>query len=190
LEKDIKTTQIVAVSLASLILGAIGMFLIVTHSRVPKTWLPLSTDGGGIGFETQAIASGIPMPKISKPEGKAKFLDRDGGIALGYIISVPIEKLYVSTLPEKYRKMTDLGNGFQLGPPEQVIYFGHFDFTLKDADGFALMTLSSDKEDLSAGQNNPLQGATKGTVTPSIAKHTKSILVNLVIESCNPCDAK
>jgi hypothetical protein len=186
-----RAAQFIGVGLASFAIGAVCTFLLVRHTGVvAKTWFPLSTDGGGVSFNLAVFIIDIPMPTIGRPEGRAKFLDRESGIDLGYVIKLPIKPLAVSTLPEKYRKTTKMDNGLEIGPPDQVGYTGHFEFTLKDADGFVLMTVSSPQENLSAGQDNTVQGETKDSISSSIAEHTKSIVARFIVESCSPCEAK
>jgi hypothetical protein len=183
--------KLLAVGLASFILGAACMFLLTKHTNAPTTtWFSLSTDGGGVGFSTDVLKSDIPMPSTGKPEGKAKFVDRGSGRELGYVIKLPIKPLPVSTLPEKYRRTTKLDNGLEIGPPEQVHYTGHFEFVLKDADGFVLTTISGPEENLSAGQDNIVQGTTKDTIPWFAVDHTRNIVVSFSVEQCYPCDAK
>jgi hypothetical protein len=99
----------------------------------------------------EAIKADIPMPTTTKSSGQVKFLIRDNGQQLGYVLKAAIKPSPTSALPEKYRRETKGDNGLVFGPPEQVVYDGHFEFTLKDADGFVLVTVSSPVEHLSAG---------------------------------------
>jgi hypothetical protein len=144
-----KRTLILAfVATASYILGATSMYLI--KRQRPEQWISVISDGGGIGFSSEALNADIPWPQSTKPTGHVKFLIRDNGEHLGYLIKLPIKPNPTSALPAKYRKTTKGDNGFEFGPPDQVFYEGHFEFTLKDADGFVLVKINSPVEHLSA----------------------------------------
>ena len=123
---------VAGIEFASFILGAGCMFLLNRESKltVPTGWISVASEGGGIGYESDALRADIPLPKNEAPQGRVKFLNRDKGIQLGYVLKLPMKPVPVSTLPEKYRKNTKFGD-FEVGPPEQVQYVGHYDFVLK-----------------------------------------------------------
>jgi len=118
-----------------------------------------------------------------------KFLNRDKGEQLGYILKVPIKPNPTSALSAKYRKTTKDFNGLEVGPPDQVLYKGHFEFTLKDADGFVLMKLNGPVEHLSAAADNSVQGTTEETIPTSVVQRTKEVDVSFLVTFCNPCQA-
>jgi|SRR5271157_3268268 len=183
-----RAITIIGVAVVSFILGATCLYLL---KRMPTSrWISVISDGGGIGFEIATFNPDIPMPKTTKPEGRVKFLNRDKGEQLGYVLKLPISPNPTSALPEKYRRTTKDEKGLEWGPPEQVLYEGHFEFTLKDADGFVLTKISGPTEHLSAGSDNPVQGTTEETVPGSVIQRTKEVGVSFLVTSCNPCEAK
>lgn len=94
----------------------------------------------------------------------------------------------VSALPAKYRKETSLGNGFTIGPLDQISYSGAFTFRLEDGDGFTLATVVGPDETLIAASENKLQGSTENTVPESVVKRTKKVAVSFDAKKCNLCD--
>ena len=153
--------------------------------------MELSTEGHGYGMNSGALFSvDIPLPDVSKPHGKAKFLERSApgkeDIELGYIINVSVNNLDVSKIPEKYRKPRQGEGDWVIEPIEQVVYVAHFDFSLKDADGFVLMSASSEPVYLYSGKH-VFQGTTRQAIPVAVAKRTKSILTNMTVEKCETC---
>jgi hypothetical protein len=71
-----------------------------------------------------------------------------------------------------------------------VVYDGHFEFTLKDADGFVLLKMDGPTEHLYAASDNPVQGTTEGAVPKSVTERTKQVDVSFLVTSCNPCQAQ
>jgi hypothetical protein len=130
----------------------------------------------------------IPMPDVGKPQGRVKFLQRDKGIQIGYVLQLPIKPNPVSALPQKYRQETKLDNGLTVGPPDQVSYQGRFIFDLQDSDGFTLAKIVGPLEWFAAASDNPEQGTTDGTAPLSIVQRTKKIAVSFSAEKCNICD--
>jgi len=179
---------IACIVVVSFVIGAVSMYFVDRPRNSP--WLYVSSDGAGLSFEIRGFNPDIPMPKSSKPKGRVKFLNRDSGEVLGYAIELPIKDNPTASLPEKYRLTTKLENGLEIGPPDQVGYTGHFEFTLKDSDGFVLKRISSPSEHLSAGAVNSVQGSSEETVPRSVITRTKAVDVRFVVESCDPCDTK
>ena len=66
---------------------------------------------------------------------------------------------------------------------------GHFEFTLKDADGFVVMKLNGPVEHLSAASDNSVQGTTEEKARTSVIRRTKQVDVSFLVTSCNPCQA-
>ena len=177
-----------------LILGAIGtyFFLPQRHSSVPTNWRDLAADGSGFGWTSEALFSvDIPLPGVSKPHGQAKFLDRsDSGkenILLGYVVKVSVEHLDVAKIPAKYRQPKKQGE-FEIEPPTEVVYLAHLAFTLKDADGFVLLTTQTEPLHLYSGKENVFQGTALQPVSLAVARRTRSILMMLTADKCETCD--
>jgi hypothetical protein len=177
------------VAVASFVLGAVCVPYLkrATDSTVPKDWITVVPASYRFTFNSAAMRADIPLPTLTGPEGRVKFLNRDKGIQLGYVLKVPIKPLTVSSLPKQYQKTTQ-ENGYTIGPPDQVMYIGHFEFTLKDADGFILAKIAGPSEDLSAGSDNAVQATTEETVPFSAATKVKTVAVSFSAETCNPCD--
>lgn len=183
-----RAITIIGVAVVSFVVGATCMYLL---KRTPASrWISVTSDGAGFGLTEAALNGDIPWPKTTKPSGKVKFLNRDKGEQLGYVLNLPIGPNPTSALPEKYHRTTRDEKGVQWGPPDQVLYEGHFEFTLKDADGFVLTKLSGLTEHLSAGSDNSVQGTTEETVPSLVIERTKEVDVSFLVASCNPCDAK
>jgi hypothetical protein len=176
------------VALAALILGATSMYLLQRERRY--AWISVVSDGGGFGMSSEALNGDIPWPGTTKPSGRVKFLNRDKGEQLGYVLKLPIKPNPVSALPAKYRKTTKDATGMEFGPPDQVLYEGHFQFTLKDGDGFVLLKMDGPIEHLSAAAENSVQGATDQTVPDSVIQRTKEVDVGFLVTSCNPCEPR
>ena len=183
-----KSLALTAIVVVAFILGAIAMSL-YKRERASR-WILVASDSAGFGMSNDALNGDIPWPNTTKPSGGVKFLNRDKGQQLGYILNLPIKPNPVSALPAKYRRTTKDKNGLEFGPPAQVLYEGHFEFTLKDADGFVLLKMSGPVEHLSAGSENPVQGTTDNTVPQSVIALTKEVDVSFFVTSCNPCNAE
>ena len=180
---------IIGVAVVSFITGAVCMFLLMRQpaASVPKDWIKIVPAETPVLFDMTAIRHDIPMPTPGTIEGTAKYLERDKGIQVGYRLKLPIKPNPVSALPEKYRKTSDYGNGFTVGPPDQVSYTGKFTFDFQDADGFSLGKITGQPEILTAAADNSIQGMTDETVSQSIAERAKKIAVSFDAEKCNLC---
>jgi hypothetical protein len=182
-----KALTLAGVAGAAFILGALSMYLLKWERSVE--WTSVASDGAGFGMTSEALNGDIPWPKTTKPSGRVKFLSRDRGKQLGYILKLPIAPNPTAALPAKYRKITKGDNGLEYGPPDQVLYEGHFEFTLKDADGFVLMKLNGPAEHLSAASENSVQGTAEETIPDSVTRRTRQVDVSFLVTSCNPCQA-
>lgn len=182
-----KSLIFVCVALAAFILGATSMYLL--NRDRGSAWISVVSDGGGFGMSDDALNGDISWPDTAKPSGRVKFLARDAGEQLGYILKLPIKPNPTAALPEKYRRTTKGANGLEFMPPDQVLYEGHFEFTLKDGDGFVLLKVDGPKEHLSAASDNPVQGTADQTVPNSVVRRTKEVDVSFLVTSCNPCQA-
>jgi hypothetical protein len=69
--------------------------------RATLRWIAVVSDGGGFGMSSEALNGDIPWPGTTKPSGRVKFLNRDKGEQLGYVLKLPIKSNPVSALPEK-----------------------------------------------------------------------------------------
>ncbi len=163
-----------------------------THTVMHRTnhnWVELSRDHHGLAYSNEVfVDADIPLPDMKDPHGQAKFVDRGvgKGLELGFLVKASMDKLDVSKLPEKYRKPQPLGK-FTLEPTESVTYTAHLEFTLKDKDGFTLLTTKSDPIYVESGQENTLQGFAQDSVAETTALRTKSIEVKLVLNKCETC---
>lgn len=179
---------IAGVAIASFILGATSMFLLERERR--SAWISVISDGAGVAMETDALNGDIPWPDTTKPSGRVRFLNRDKGEQLGYVLKLPIKPNPTSALPAKYRRTTKGAGGLEFGPPDQVLYEGHFQFTLKDRDGFVLLKMDGPTDHISAASENSVQGTTGGTVPDSVIERTKIVEVSFLVVNCNPCQAQ
>jgi hypothetical protein len=178
---------VVCAAVAGFILGAWLMYSLKMERSA--AWISVASDGAGFGMSSEALKGDIPWPGTTKPSGRVKFLNRDKGEQLGYVLMLPIKPNPTSGLPAKYRQVTKGSDGFEYMPPEQVLYEGHFEFTLKDADGFVLMKVNGPVEHLSAAAENSVQGTVEEKVPSSVIKRTKEVDVSFLVTSCNPCQA-
>jgi hypothetical protein len=176
------------VAIAAFILGTTTMYLLKREPFSP--WISVVPDGGGFGMSSDALNGDIPWPDTSKPSGRVKFLNRDNVEQLGYVLKLPIKPNPTSALPAKYRRTSKDAKGLEFGPPDQVLYEGHFQFTLKDGDGFVLLKLDGPTEHLSAAAENSVQGTTNQAVPNSVIQRTKEVDVSFLVTSCNPCQAQ
>lgn len=175
-----------AIVVLAFVVGATSMYLL---RREPTSrWISVASDGGGFGMTDEALNGDIPWPKTTKPSGRVKFVSRDNGERLGYILTLPIGPNPTAALPEKYRRITKDKNGMEFLPPDQVLYQGHFEFTLKDADGFVLLKIDGPVEHLSSASDNSVQGTTEQTVQTSAIMHTRSVDVSFLVTACTPCE--
>lgn len=53
-------------------------------------------------MSSEALNGDIPWPVTTKPSVRVKFLNRDKGEQLGYVLKLPIKSNPVSALPAKY----------------------------------------------------------------------------------------
>src|SRR5207244_7439147 len=75
-------------------------------------------------YTTLFRSGDIPWPETTKPTGRVKFVNRNGGEQLGYMLKLPIKPNPTAALPEKYRRTTKGENGLEFGPPDQILYEG------------------------------------------------------------------
>jgi hypothetical protein len=179
---------VAGVAFLAFILGATSMYLFQRERHY--AWISVVSDGGGFSMSSEVLNGDIPWPNTTKPLGRVKFLNRDKGEQLGYVIKLPIKPNPVSALAAKYRRTTKDASGLEFGPPDQVLYDGHFQFTLRDGDGFVLLKMNGPTEHLSAAADNSVLGTTDQTVPDSVIKRTKEVDVGFLVTSCNPCQAQ
>ena len=182
-----RAISLLAIAIVAFILGAASV-LYLKRSSVPQGWISIIPDASPTLFNMATMKTDIPPPEPGKLEGRIKFLERSGGIQIGYVLRLPFKPNPVAALPAKYRKETKLENGFTIGPPDQVSYTGKFTFNLQDTDGFSLAKITGPDESLTAGSENQIQGATEATVPESVAARTKRIAVSFDAAKCNICD--
>jgi hypothetical protein len=143
-----------------------------------------------VGFTGEALGGGdIPLPRITGLKGRWKFLERDG-THFGYLITVSVDKLDKTKIPEKYKKTTteDTKAGdFIIQPIEEVVYTGHFVFTFKDKDGFILLTLNSQPHDIISGRQNQYQAVIAQPLSQEISKLTHEAIFSINVDKCETC---
>jgi hypothetical protein len=116
---------------------------------------------------TAVLVTGIPFPATTPPSGQVKFLNRDQGQQLGYVLKLPI-------------------GPNTTGRPLFNIE-GNFEFTPKDADGFVLTKISGPTETLWVNSDNTVRGTTEEVVPESVIDRTKEVDVKFTATSCYPC---
>jgi hypothetical protein len=184
-----RTLTILMVAVVSFVLGA-GCIYLVKRQPKPRTsagWITVSVTDFPIGYALDYPIETSPTPKAKGLSGKVKFLTRDNGIQLGYILKIPVEPVPTKSLPLKDQQEEKLPNGFTIGPPDQLHLEGQFDFVLKDADGFELQRISAVQQNIAAGADNERQGTANDIVPPSVVERTKQVTVSFLVKSCYPC---
>lgn len=84
-----KAFAVAGIAIVAFILGAMSMYLSTKEHRA--AWITVVSDGAGFGMTTEALNGDIPWPGTTKPSGRVKFLSRDRGEQLGYILKLPIK---------------------------------------------------------------------------------------------------
>jgi hypothetical protein len=168
------------------IVGVVCTYAVMHRSN--HNWMELTKEHHGLAFSGATFEGDIPTPDIKDPRGQAKFVDRGvgNGTELGFLVKVSVDKLDTSKLPEKYLKPRQLGK-LTIDPTESVTYNTHLEFTLKDADGFTLITAKSDPFYVESGKENTLQGFAQASIPEALVRRTKSILMELVLDKCETC---
>jgi hypothetical protein len=175
-------------------LGAILTYGVLRHHS--SAWRPISKVT--LAYKSEAIFADIPMPKINPPTGKVKFVNRGMGKGeeLGFLVKVTMDPLDQSKLPAKYKKSQEQPGGWTIGPTESVVYTSHIEFTLKDADGFVLFKTKSETDPgtewpmkVWSGHETTLQGFGQDSIPSAVLDRTKTIEIQLVIDSCDNCRA-
>jgi hypothetical protein len=173
--------------LFGVVIGAACTFGFLHHPN--HNWIQLTKDGKGLAYSLHGIFdTDISMPNLASPTGQAKFVDRDlgKGTELGFVVKTTMDKLDTTRLPARYKQTQKFGEG-TIGPTDTVTYSSHLEFTLKDPDGFVLMTTSSDPMDIWSGQENVLQGFAKDAIPASLLTRTRAIQMQLVVDKCQTC---
>lgn len=173
--------------LIGVVLGSSATYVLLHFPH--HNWVPLTKQGKGLAWSSDALFNvDIPFPETTSPEGKFKFVNRGigHGTELGFLVKTKMDKLDVSKLPAKY-KTTEQRGQFTIGPTDAVVYTGHLDFTLKDGDGFVLMTTKSEPIEIWSGKENTLQGFAKDSVPDAVVKRTVSVEMELTFDKCETC---
>lgn len=193
----------IPIIIAAAILGAFGGYLYQKYDaqKLPDVWIdipniPTSGVDSRVSYSTAEALFGadIPLPDFKSFSAKVKFtkprMKQNLGAVLGYIVSVDVENLDSSKIPEKYRKERKRqfrAGTFTLQPLEEVIYEVHFEFILIDKDGFELAKLESPKHYLYSGKNNIFQELVLKQIPVDIAKRTKKVKPRILIDKCVSC---
>ena len=168
--------------------------IFTTNSGINTEWKQLTIDPGsrGYGFSSEALFDAdIKLPDIKALTGKAKLINEPGRIRLGYLITVVVDKLDPTKMPEKYRKERDVnakGGKFTITPSEQVTYQIHYEFTFRDKDNFVIFTLKSPRDNLASGKDNQFQRIVEESIPYNIAVSTSEIAFNMSIDKCVTCE--
>jgi hypothetical protein len=173
--------------LAGVLIGVACTYALMR--RVNHNWMQLTREHHGLAYSNEVFVDvDIPLPDLKDPDGQAKFVDRGvgKGTELGFVVKVRMDNLDTSKLPEKYKKSRPWGN-LTLGPTTSVTYTAHLEFTLKDADGFVLMTTKSDSSYVESGEENVIQGIALDAIPDPLVRRTKSIVMQLVLDKCETC---
>jgi len=183
----------------SLILGLLGGYWYATlnANKLPDVWIEkqnISTKGenSGVLYLTEALFdSEICLPDIKSIRAKVKFIcppnAKPNLAAIGYVVSVEVDKLDKDKIPKKYlneREEKYKAGTFIIQPLEEVIYDVHFEFVLVDKDGFQLAELRGPKHSLTSGKTNEFQDITQGHVSIEAAKRTVDVTPRMVVEKC------
>lgn len=186
--------SIVAVSLAFLV-GLTAVFLFNWLRDRPSTdWLNTSIEQKhfGVSYATKALfGADIPFPDIRDIAGKTKFVQRNNGLNLGYVITVTQEQLDKSKVPAKYLKQKQVvieGLKVAQEPIDQVAYEVLFRFLLGDRDGFELLQVESKPEVVYSGRKNDFQGVVQQMIPVEIANRVSQVHLNTHILRCLSCD--
>lgn len=162
-------------------------FLMRTPPPKPETWITVTPVSFGMAFDDKIMEQEWTFPGITGLSGQVKFLDRDKGTQLGYKLSVPIEPMPTAKMPEVYKRVKKLANGWTEGPGEQLEMDGRFRFSLSDADGFLLTRVYGPTEHLYAGSKNEVQSTIEDPIPQSIVGRTRKVEVGFEVDDCNPC---
>jgi hypothetical protein len=131
-------------------IGAVAPRLLIHHHDI--SWLPLKTDSKNFGttYSTSVVFPDLPLPNIKSIVGRVKFINHAGPgqtTEFGYIISVDMDALDMSKIPQRYKQkkkaIVEGAEGIETTRPplDRTYYEIDFDFDLKDEDGFSLKTL-------------------------------------------------
>jgi hypothetical protein len=184
-----KTSLFVCGLFIGAIIGIVAVHFI-RHRPGHDKWLVLSTEGKGFGWMSEAlIGVDLPLPEVATPQGKGKFLDRNDiekGTRLGYLVSTHIAHLDTTHIPAKYKVERKEGD-MTWGATTEVVYSAHLEFTIKDADGFVLMTTKSPPLELWSGQENVLQGESVDEIPAGVVNRTRTIQMLLTADKCLTC---
>jgi hypothetical protein len=146
----------------------------------------------------------IELPRVSKLNGKAKFINIGNNIApqlqLGYRIVAHVDDLDLSKVPAKYLKenkeykkggfiRTKLtGEPFYPDLPiKEVKYRFQFIFDLRNSDGFILKTLTGEDQYIHSGQDYTFQSVINEIIPLGIANQITNIAFILSLKECVTC---
>jgi hypothetical protein len=135
-----RTLTIPLVAIISFVLGAGCMYFLKRQPNMPASdaWIGVTVTNFPMGYALDYPIGISPTPNVKGLTGKVKFLARDNGTQLGYLLTAPLDPIPTKSLPPKDQQQTKLPDGSTVGPPDQLHLEGQFDFILKDADGFEL----------------------------------------------------
>jgi len=96
-----RTLTILLVAIISFVLGAGSMYLVKHPSKPPLSdgWITVKVTDFPIGYVLDYPVDTLRTPKATGLTGKVKFLRRDNGIQLGYVLKIPVEPVPTKSLP-------------------------------------------------------------------------------------------
>jgi hypothetical protein len=184
-----RTLTLLIVAVMAFAIGIGGTYLVMRQSKPSNDgWIAVTVTNFPMGYALDYPIGISPTPNVKGLSGKVKFLTRDNGTQLGYILKAPLDPIPTKSLPLKDQQQTKLTDGSMVGPPEELHLEGQFDFILKDADGFELQRISALQLNLAAGDQNEKQGIADGTIPSSVQERTKRVEVSILIKNCYPCN--
>lgn len=115
-----------AVGVLSFVFGAACVYLLMKPHAPANAdeWISVESNSEGLMYDLGTAGAGIPFPKTHKPTGRIKFLIRDTGVQVGYVLKFPIDPDPTSKFPAKYLRKLKTESGEELGPPYSCSFTG------------------------------------------------------------------
>ena len=188
----------ITVAIIFFIIGISLGFFVKTFLKFPSSdWImykdiPLKGDNSSLGYKTEALFDvDIPLPEIKKFDAKIKFipsLDDNDKEYLGYIVYITVDDLNKKDIPLKYQKDKKFKEGWTRPAVEEVTYEIEMEFDLKNKDGFKLIKITGDKDIITSGQVNTIQGKTHKSISKNLLDQIDTIKPYITVTQCNTCE--
>ena len=146
---------------------------------------------GSVGYSPELFRQPIDLPQIKNLNGKAKFIERNDSILLGYKVIFDVEKLDKKKLPEKFltTKTYKINGQTITSPPIEEATFGaNVYITFLDKDGFKIARVTSPIEYLETGRKNSLQNIISLSINKETIEKIKKMNAYVAVESCESCN--